>query len=121
MEDDKEYIWIRDLLNQVSAYTHSRSDLELDHGSKPFMPQIWDENLTLHAGIWLYVKMHTGKIVYLPFYSSNTIDIIKQQIRDKEGVPIYFQRLIFAGTQLEEGQETLSGQFSQSQTIHGFI
>jgi len=67
----------------------------------------------------VYVKTLTGKTITLDVEEGDTtIDEIKQQIQDKEGIPPDQQRLMFAGKQLE-GHRTLAyySIYSQS-TMH---
>ena len=66
----------------------------------------------------IFIKSLTGKTITLETEGSDSIQQVKQKIRDKEGIPSDTQRLIFEGSQLEDSITLKDYTIMQNETLH---
>ena len=70
------------------------------------------------GGLQISIKMHTGKRIDLEVEGTDLVQDVKEKIKQKEGIPIENQVLVYAGTIFQNGNTLDDYNIQKIDTIH---
>lgn len=65
----------------------------------------------------IFVRTLGGKTITVEVKSSDTVEVLKRKIEDKDGIPTHHQRLIFSGEELESSRTLASYNIHKESTL----
>ena len=71
--------------------------------------------------VQIFVKNLTGKTVTLEVGSEDTIQSVKEQLFEKDGVPVDLQKLVFLGQQMDPEKKVKDYGIQRGSTVHLLI
>ena len=74
--------------------------------------------LELQSSMQIFVKWLTGKMIVLDVGPSDSIEIVKEKIQEREEMPCHNQRLIFAGKVLQDDRTLRDYSIPKYSTLH---
>ena len=100
--------------DEVLEDNHTASDCNLQNGS--ILDLIFSSPLC--SKLTLFVKTTFRRTIALEFKPSDTTENVKYKIQEKTGVPVYQQKLMWEGKELEYGQTLSHYNILDGSTIH---
>ena len=84
---------------------------------------ILDLCLCIHGGMimQIYIKTMTGTTITVEMETNDTVELLKEKIYDKKGIPPDRQRLIFVGMELEDSKTLRYYNIQRETTVHLII